>query len=81
MMEIEGLNDLPGNSHSASLPPTIDVSILQQQITRLPHLIYLLDLAFHGSHHSDHRDSGPVEPPIPCAPASMGTVVRVNPVL
>lgn len=40
-MEIEGSKDLPGNSHIASLPPTIDVSILQQQV--LPHLIYLLD--------------------------------------
>lgn len=32
MMEIEGFKDLPGNSHVASLPPTIDVSILQQQV-------------------------------------------------
>lgn len=32
MMEIEGLKDLPGNSHIASLPPTVDVSILQQQV-------------------------------------------------
>lgn len=69
-MEIEGSKDLPGNSHIASLPPTIDV--LQQQVfvSRGCHITFIC--LIEPCMEATTPYSGPVRPPHPLRPGQHG---------